>query len=591
MQERLIDKVHKTDVLVIGGGSAGLRAAIAAADSGASVTLLAKGNVPGGASVMSAFFAAALGEESGTPQEHFEDTVLGSAYLCDQKLVRILVEDAPDRIRELESWGMLFARDISTHYIAVREGGHRFPRLVHAAGKGSGNRATHVLFEQALARNIDMRTFVFTTSLIKNSEGEVVGVTAIDMKTGEFIFVNAKSTILAAGGTSKIYNRGACARLNTGDGFAMALSAGAELANMEFMQYIPLGIIQQGSADGYTLGGTPKAKEGYLFNSEGERFMKKYDPVWMEKATRARMTVSIAREIKEGRGGKLGGVMVDLTRMTPEEKTKRMKYQPYFSSCLKQIYGEAVGEFEAPYEVKPTALFQNGGVRINEHSETTLPGLLAAGEVTCGIHGANRLGGNAWAESLVFGKIAGERAAELAKGGDLSQPDEQSLKEAAAKVFAPLNRDQGSQPNKLKKQIQDIMMDYVGPLRDEAGLKHAIAEFARIKTEEGTLNTRSKSRIMNNEWMEAIEIGSMVQLGLAIAEGALFRTESRESHYREDYTEHFPGGDNENWAVDTVIKLVNGEVEMSKEPVEYAEIKPGEFEVKEVDVPYQTYRA
>ncbi len=591
MLENKYDRVIKTDVLVIGGGSAGLRAAIGAADKGAEVVLLAKGNVPGGASVMSAFFAAALGEESGTPQEHFEDTVLGSAYLCNQKLVRIMVEDAPDRIRELEKWGMLFARDISTHYIAVREGGHRYPRLVHAAGKGSGNRATHVLFEQALARGVDIHTFIYTTSLVKNDQGEVVGATSINMKTGELIFVNAKATVLAAGGTSKIYNRGACARLNTGDGFAMALNAGAELANMEFMQYIPLGIIQQGSADGYTLGGTPKAKEGYLFNSKGERFMEKYDPVWMEKATRARMTVSIAKEIKEGRHGERGGVMVDLTRITPEERIKRQKYQPYFIFCLGEIYGESVCNFDAPYEVKPTALFQNGGVRMNEYAESTLPNLLVAGEVTCGIHGANRLGGNAWAESLVFGKIAGERAAEIADNIALSEGDREQLEESARRVFAPLKRDSGLQPGKLKKQIQDLMMDYVGPLRDEEGLKHAIGQFKSINDKEGEIFVTSKSRRMNNEWMEAIEISSMVGLALAIGEGALFRTESRESHYREDYPQHFPAGDNENWAVETVMKLKNGKVEISKEPVEYDEIKPGEFEVKEVDCPYQTYRA
>ncbi|MCG8402272.1 MAG: FAD-binding protein [Firmicutes bacterium] len=310
-----VDKVLKTDVLVIGGGDTGLRAAIEARDKGANVILLAKGNVPGGASVMAAFIAGGMGEESGTPQEHFEDTILGGGYLSNQKLVRKLVEDIPVRIRELEKWGMLFARDIDTHYIAVREGGHRYPRLVQAAGRGSGNRVPHVLLEQAVNRGVDIHLFIFTTGLVKK-DNEVIGATAIDMKTGEFIFVHAKSTILAAGGTSKIYNRGACARLNTGDGFAMALRAGAELANMEFMQYIPLGIINEGSPDGYTLGGTPKAKEGYLINRLGERFMKRHDPVWMEKANRARMTVAIAKEIKEGRGCEKGGVLVDLTRIT-----------------------------------------------------------------------------------------------------------------------------------------------------------------------------------------------------------------------------------------------------------------------------------
>ncbi len=587
----IANKVFKTDVLVIGGGSAGLRAAIAARDEGVDVTLLAKGNIPGGASVMSAFFAAAMGEESGTPQEHFEDTVLGSAYLCNQKLVRILVEDAPNRIRELEKWGMLFARDISTHYIAVREGGHRFPRLVHAAGKGSGNRAPHVLFEQALARDVDFHFFNFITSLIQNAKGEVIGATAIDMKTGEFIFVQAKATIMAAGGTSKIYNRGACARLNTGDGFAMALKAGAELANMEFMQYIPLGIISKGSADGYTLGGTPKAKEGYLLNCQGERFMTIYDPVWVEKATRARVTVSIAIEIKEGRCGKEGGVMVDLTRMTSEEKAKRLKYQPYFPFCLKEIYGEQVGEFLEPYEVKPTALFQNGGIRMNERSETTLPGLLVAGESSCGIHGANRLGGNAWAESLVFGKIAGEVAADRAKNIDFSNIDDALLNEERERVFAPLNCSKGHAPGKLKKQIQDLMMEDVGPLRNEDGLKNAIQIFIEIEEKASELTVKSRSQIMNNEWMESLEIENMAKLARAIAEGALFRTESRESHYREDYPDSFPEGDNENWAVETVIKLKDDRFTIHKDPVKYEEIKPGEFEVKEVDVPYQTYRA
>lgn len=587
-----VDRVIKTDVLIIGGGATGLRAAIEARDKGAKVTLLAKGGVPGGASVMAAYIAGGMGDESGTPQDHFEDTVLGSAYLNNQKLVRVLVEESPARIRELEKWGMLFARDIPTHYIAVREGGHRFPRLVHAAGKGSGNRTCHILVEQALAREVDLQLFVFTTSLIKNSDGEVIGATAIDMKSGEFIFVHAKATILAAGGTSKIYNRGACARFNTGDGFSMALRVGAELANMEFMQYIPLGIIHEGSADGYTLGGTPKAKEGYLINNKGERFMANHDPVWMEKATRARMTVAVAREIKEGRGCEKGGILVDLTRITEEEKAKRLKYQPYFPFCLREIYGDKVGDFLAPYEVKPTALFQNGGVRINEHSETTLPGLFAAGEVTNGIHGANRLGGNAQAECFVFGKISGEKAAERALGMDFAKVEEEMLKNEKERVLAPLNRNQGIHPRILKERIQDLMMEDVGPLRNEEGLNKAKSCFNEIKQNEGDLYTKGKSRRMNIEWMEALEVGNMAQLALVMTEGALFRTESRESHYREDYTEFFPTGDNENWRVETVIKLENDKIKISKEPIgDNDEIKPGEFEVKKVDVPYQTYRA
>lgn len=590
MRKDSVDKVLKTDVLIIGGGAAGLRAAIEAKDEGVDVTLVAKGSIPGGASVMAAFIAGAMGEESGTPQEHFEDTILGGAYLNNQRLVRILVEEAPIRIKELEKWGMLFARDIPTHYIAVREGGHRYPRLIHAAGKGSGNRVPHVLFEQALARGVKFHLFVCVTSLIRNGD-EVIGATAIDMKNGNFIFIHAKTTLLAAGGTSKIYNRGACARLNTGDGFAMALRAGAELANMEFMQYIPLGIINEGSADGYTLGGTPKAKEGYLVNNQGERFMKRYDPVWMEKANRARMTVAIAKEIKEGRSGERGGVLVDLTRITEEEKARRLKYQPYFPFCLREIYGDKVGDFLEPYEVKPTALFQNGGVRINERCETTLPGLLAAGEVMCGIHGANRLGGNAQAECLVFGKIAGERAKERSREVDFGKVDEELIVKERERVFVPLNRKEGVHPRKLKEQIQNTMMECVGPLRNEEGLNRGLSCFKEIKEKEGFIFTKSKSKIMNFEWMEALEIYNMVDLAAVMTEGALFRKESRESHYREDYPDHFPGGDNKNWSVETVVKFMDGQTKIDKVPVEYDEIRPGEFEVKKVDVPYQTFRA
>lgn len=590
MEKNIIDEMFKTDVLIIGGGAAGLRAAIEAKEHGIQVTLLAKGNVPGGASVMAAFIAGGMGGESGTPQEHFEDTILGGAYLNNQKLVRILVEDVPQRIKELEKWGMLFARDIPTHYIAVREGGHRYPRLIHSAGKGSGNRVPHILFEQALKRGVDFRPFVFTTSLIKK-DNDVVGATAIDMKTGAFIFIHAKAIILATGGTSKIYNRGACARLNTGDGFSMAFRAGAELANMEFMQYIPLGIIHEGSADGYTLGGTPKAKEGYLLNRLGERFMKRYDPVWMEKANRARMTVAIAKEIKEGRGCKRGGILVDLTRISEEERAHHLKYQPYFPFCLKEIYGERVGNFLEPYEVKPTALFQNGGVRINEKCETTLPGLLAVGEVACGLHGANRLGGNAQAECLVFGKIAGRTAAERAKQIDWIEVEKETILKEKERVFGPLNRKEGIHPHGLKERIQDIMMEYVGPLRNEEGLKKALTSLKEIKEKEGYIATLGKSRFMNFEWMEALEISNMIDLAITITEGALFRKESRESHYREDYPEYFPGGDNENWAVETVLREKNGKIEIDKIPVSFDEIKPGEFEVKKVDVPYQTFRA
>lgn len=585
------DQVNKTDVLIIGGGAAGLRAAIEAKDQDVQVTLIAKGNVPGGASVMSAFLAAAMGNESGTPQEHFEDTILGGAYLNNQKLVRILVEEAPKRIKELEEWGMLFAREVPEYYIAVREGGQRRPRLIHAAGRGSGNRSCHVLFEQAQDRGVNFDIFTFATSLLK-SGNEVIGATAIDMTSGEFTLIQAKSTILASGGTSKIYARGACARLNTGDGFSMAFRAGAILTNMEFMQYIPLGIIHPGSADGYTLGGTPKAKEGYLLNKFGQRFMKKYDPVWMEKATRARMTVAVAKEIKEGRACERGGVLVDLTRITEEEKVRRQKYQPYFPFCLEEIYGDKIGQFLEPYEVKPTALYQNGGVKINERCETNVPGLYAVGEVSSGVHGANRLGGNSMSECLVFGKIAGSSAAERAKRVNLREIDDKKLVEERAKVFAPLERRDGYDSRKAKEKIQEIMWKYVGPLRNEVGLREAINELVEMrKSIQTNLFSRNKSSTMNFEWMEAIEVRSMIDLGLVMAEAALFRTESREAQYREDFPEYFPIGDNDNWCVETGI-LDKGEgLEIFKIPIAHSEIRPGEFRVEEVEVPYLTIRA
>lgn len=591
MSKIYADQIIKTDVLIIGGGAAGLRAAIEARDENAEVTLVAKGNVPGGSSVMSAFFAAAMGNESGTPQEHFEDTILGGAYLNNQKLVRILVEDAPNRIKELENWGMLFARELPEYYIAVREGGHRRPRLIHAAGRGSGNRASHILFEQALDRGVDIRTFTYVTSLLKKNN-KVVGATAIDMKSGDFVVIQAKSIVLATGGCSKIYTRAACSKLNVGDGFSLALRAGALLTNMEFMQFIPLGIISPGSADGYTLGGTPKAKEGYVLNKFHERFMKRYDPIWMEKATRARMTVAIAKEIKEGRGCEQGGVLVDLRRITEEEKARHRKYQPYFPFCLKEIYGDKVGDFLELYEVKPTALYQMGGVKINEKCETNVTGLFAVGEVTSGVHGANRLGGNAMSECLVFGRLAGSNAAKRSRRMSFTEVDDDQLKRERDRIFAPLEREQGDSPRLVKERIQQVMWEYMGPLRNEVGLKKAIDELLVMrKNVEMNLCCQNKSTRMNIEWMEALEIRSMLDVGLMMAEAALFRTESRESHYREDFPEHFPSGDNKNWCVETGI-IFNGEkLRIFKIPVEHTEIKPGEITVKEVDVPYLTIKA
>jgi succinate dehydrogenase/fumarate reductase flavoprotein subunit len=280
-----------------------------------------------------------------------------------------------------------------------------------------------------------------------------------------------------------------------------------------------------------------------------------------------------------------------LTRITEEEKARRRKYQPYFPFCLKEIYGDKVGDFLKPYEVKPTALFQNGGVRINERSETTLPNLWAVGEISCGLHGANRLGGNAQAECLVFGKIAGEKAAERAKQTDFCKVNEDAIATERERAFAPLNRKEGLHPRKLKEQIQDIMMEDVGVLRNEEGLNKAISYLKKIQEKETLVFTIGKSRIMNFEWMEALEIGNMLDISMITTEGALFRKESRESHYREDYSEHFPGGDNENWGVETVVKLSGGRISIFKVPMKYDEIKPGEFEVKKVDVPYQTFRA
>lgn len=588
------DKIFKTDVLVIGAGSSGLRAAIEAKDQGAEVTLIAKGKIPGGASVMTAFIAAAMGGDSGTPQEHFQDTVYGGAFLNNQKLVRILVDEAPNRIKELEQWGMLFARDYPEYYIAVREGGTTRPRLIQTASRGSGNRSPHILFEQALDRDIKLHIYTFATSLLKRGH-EVIGATAIDMKTGDFMVLQAKSTIMASGGTSKIYTRGACARLNTGDGFSMGLKAGATLTNMEFMQYIPLGIMHPGSADGYTLGGTPKAKEGYLLNKDGERFMERYDPEWMEKANRARMTIAIAKEIREGRASKNGGVFVDLRKITEEEKGRHYKYQPYFPFCLKEIYGEKVGEFLAPYEVQPTALYQMGGIKINERCETSVLSLFAVGEVSSGVHGANRLGGNSMAECLVFGKIAGSSAAERAKKIDFKEIEENELRKERERVFSPLEKNRGYDPRTAKERMQRIMWEHVGVIRNQSGLNEGIEKLERIRdTILGNLFCTNKSSRMNFEWMEAIEVANMVELGLSMAKAALFRTESREAHYREDFPDGFPQGDNKNWCVETGMLKKYGELSIFKIPVEHTEIKPGEFTIDRhalKDIPYRTMKA
>ena len=448
-------EIYNTDILVIGSGGAGCRAAIKASKLGLDVIIISKGlSFKSGCTTLAeggynAAFAYVDKEDS--IEAHFNDTLKGGAYLNDPELVRILVEEAPERLTELESYGAMFDRQPSGELNQRPFGGQTFRRTCFQ-GDRTGHEMMNALKEEIIRLGIRTIEEVMITSLLTDNDGSVWGACGISIKNSDFQIFQAKSTIIATGGAGWMYPVTSNAMQKTGDGYALAYREGADLLDMEQVQFHPTGMLYPESRRGVLITEAVRGEGGRLFNSRGERFMKKYDPRG-ELATRDVVARAIYREIIEGRGTERGGVYLDVTHLPNEQIEEKLE------TMLQQFLDVGIDIREEPMEVAPTAHHFMGGARINEHGETTVRNLFAAGEATGGVHGANRLGGNALADTQVFGRRAGEAAAQNAMESE-PKMDKHTLMEQAdteEKKIRSLLKDGKYCPFEIKKELQETM--------------------------------------------------------------------------------------------------------------------------------------
>ena len=525
-------KIIQTDVLIIGSGGAGSRAAIEVSNMGLKPTIVSKGlSFRSGCTGMAeggynAVFKAVDAEDS--KQNHIKDTLNGGKYLNDSKLVNILVDESPDRLIDLENYGALFDRQEDGNINQRPFGGQTYRRTCFQ-GDRTGHEMLQALKEEIIKRDIETVDEVMITSLVLSKEfpAKVIGAIGLELKTSETIFFQAKSVILATGGAGQLYPVTSNTFQKNGDGFAIAYNAGANLVDMEEVQFHPTGMVYPDTKKGVLVTEAVRAEGGRLINSEGERFMGKYDER-MELATRDIVARSIYQEIIEGRGTEKGGVYLDISHLPDDvidEKLETMVLQ--FEDIGVDIKNE-------PMEVAPTAHHFMGGVKIDENGKSSLNNLFACGEVTGGVHGANRLGGNALADTQVFGKRAGESAAKEAQNTDFEINEEMIEKEEAR--IKGLIKDGSLKPVEVKKQIKTLMWEKVAIIRTEKKLNEALKELMELKKSLKDLKVRDIKQY-NEDLQTALEVINMVDIAILVVKSAILRRESRGAHFREDYPE------------------------------------------------------
>ena len=541
-------KTIQTDVLIIGSGGAGSRAAIEVDDAGLKATIVSKGlSFRSGCTGMAeggynAVFKTVDKDDS--IDAHMHDTLKGGSYLNDKRLVEILVNESPKRLIDLENYGALFDRQESGQIDQRPFGGQTYRRTCYQ-GDRTGAELLNALKEEIIKRDIECIEEVMITSLVTDND-RVIGATGLNLKDSSLIYFQAKSVILASGGAGQLYPVTSNTFQKNGDGFAMAYRAGANLVDMEQIQFHPTGMVAPESKKGVLVTEAVRAEGGKLINSEGERFMSRYAPEKMELATRDVVARSIYQEIIEGRGTENGGVYLDISHLDDDYIDEKLE------TMVLQFENVGVDIKHEPIEVAPTAHHFMGGVKINTDASTSLKNLFGAGEVCGGVHGANRLGGNALADTQVFGKIAGLSASKAAKDTELKTNYDQVNDEASR--IESLIRNGSIKPQEFKNNIKKLMWEKVAIVRDEKTLNEALKELLDMKENLEKLDVRSKTQY-NTDLVTALEVTNMVEICILSVKSAILRRESRGAHFRSD----FPQSDDE-WKRSIV---------MNKEKIEF----------------------
>ncbi|MHB1812377.1 MAG: FAD-binding protein [Thermoplasmataceae archaeon] len=549
----------KTDVLVIGAGGAGLRAAISAADAGLKTAVVSKSLIGKAHTVMAeGGIAASLGnvDSKDNWKVHFGDIMEEGVYLSNWRTAEILAKEVPDRVFELEKWGALFDRTPDGRILQRAFGGHTYRRLCHV-GDRTGLELIRTLQDQALHRDIDVIDELYITQLVKDGD-RVCGAIGIKMNTGEFYAISAKAVVIATGGAGKVYKVTSNSWESTGDGIKLAYEVGATLMDMEMFQFHPTGMVYPPGVRGLLVTEGVRGDGGLLYNNKMERYMLKYSPEKKELDARDVVARANYAEIQAGRGTEHGGVYLDISHKSPQyikEKLPHM-YMQFLEFAGVDITKEKM-------EVAPTTHYQMGGIRFDpETCMSSVNGLFAAGEVACGLHGANRLGGNSLADILVFGKRAGDNAAIFAKDKDMKEIPEEEVQSQISYVLSFL-KEKGTNPYSIMDQLTTAMSDNVGIIRDEEHLNKALEKVLELKKQYSTLGV-SGGRRYNHGLLACMELKSMLIVSEAIVRSALLRKESRGAHARSDYPKK-----SKEWLKNIII---NNDGENMK--FDYVPIKP-----------------
>lgn len=531
-------KTLSSDVLIIGSGGAGSRAAIEVDKYGLKPLIVSKGlSFRSGCTGMAeggynAVFKTVDKDDS--IETHRKDTLKGGSYLNDSNLVDILVNESPKRLIDLENYGALFERQKDGKINQRPFGGQTYRRTCFQ-GDRTGHEIMTALKEEINKRNIETVEEVMITSIIlsKNPKPQAIGAVGLNLKNSEIIFFQAKATILATGGAGQLFPVTSNTVQKNGDGFALAYNSGCNLIDMEEIQFHPTGMVAPKSKRGILVTEAVRAEGGILLNKNNERFMEKYAPDKLELATRDVVARAIYREIMEGRGTENGGVYLDITHLDDnliDEKLETMVLQ--FEDVGIDIKNEAM-------EVAPTAHHFMGGVQINEKCQTSISNLFACGEVTGGVHGANRLGGNALADTQVFGKIAGEYSSKIAKNTEF-ETNMKMIEEEVNRIESLIGKGE-IKPIEIKEKIKKLMWENVSIIRNEKDLNSALKQLLEMKKDLSRMDIENKKQY-NKELVTGLEVTNMIEIAILSVKSAILRRESRGAHFRED----FPKTD-ENW--------------------------------------------
>ena len=582
---------HEHDVLIIGAGGAGLRAAVEASAAGVKVAVISKSLLGKAHTVMAeGGVAAAMGnvDDRDNWRVHFSDTMRGGQYLNNWRMAELHAKEAPARVRELEAWGALFDRTKDGRILQRNFGGHRYPRLAHV-GDRTGLEMIRTLQDHGIHLGLDVFMEHTIVTLLKDGE-RIAGAFGYDRERGRFHLFRSKAVVLATGGIGRAYRITSNSWEYTGDGHSLAYHAGAALMDMEFVQFHPTGMIWPPSVRGILVTEGVRGEGGVLRNREGERFMfKDIPPLYVnqtatseeegwrytqgdkeakrppELLTRDHVARCIRREVREGRGSPHGGVFLDIAWIkekianAPEHIKKKL---PSMYHQFKQLAD--IDITQEPMEVGPTTHYMMGGIKVDADSQMSdVPGLFAAGECGAGLHGANRLGGNSLSDLLVFGKRAGEYAASFAKENSLGNVNVDELGSAEKQALEPFERQGSENPFVVQHTLQDLMQDLVGIVRQESEMVQALDRIRELKARSVKVGVDG-NREYNAGWHTALDLHNLLTVSEIVTRAALERKESRGAHFRDDY----PSKDEQFGRFNIVArKGANGEVQLTREPI------------------------